>query len=85
MLLMIRRAIYNILLYCNISVDSLGHIFNYIHGSTNSISKVFTVYLHELRLSQLRLAALNGLSENSAAIVILIAVADRGLVLLHQV
>ena len=84
-LLMIRRAIYDILLYCNIRVDSLGHIFNYIHGSTNSISKVFAVYLHELRLSQLSLAALDGLSENSAAIVILIAVAERGLVLLHQV
>ena len=85
MLLMIGRAIYNILLYCNIRVDSLGHIFNYIHGSTNSISKVFAVYLHELRLSQLSLATLDGLSENSAAIVILIAVAERGLVLLHQV
>ena len=91
MLLLIRRAIYVSLFYSNICVDSLGCIFNNIHGLTNCIGEVFAV--NKLRLSQLILAAtaialitaLDGFSENSATIVILITVTKRGLVLLHQI
>ena len=93
MLLLIGGAINIIILSCDICVDSLGHIFNYIHGSTNCICKVFTIHLSKLRLSQLILAttaitlfaSLNGFSEDSSAIVVLISVTKRSLVLLHQI
>ena len=91
MLLLIRRAIEVSLFYGNICVDSLSCIFNNIHGLTNCIGEVFAV--DKLRLSQLILAAtaialiaaLDGFSENSATIVILITVTKSGLVLLHQI